>query len=55
MLAAVSAGSLACPHCDTAVGNGDLGIEAVRGVIDRGGNRAHGSAGAMQCRNVACG
>jgi len=40
---------------NTANGNGDLGIEAVRGAIDRGGNRARGNGGPMQCRNIACG
>jgi parallel beta-helix repeat protein len=38
-----------------AVRNGDLGIEAVRGVIDGGGNRARGNGDPRQCRNVACG
>jgi hypothetical protein len=40
---------------NTANGNGDLGIEAVRGVIDRGGNRARANGDPMQCRNIACG
>ena len=35
--------------------NGDLGIEAVRGVIDGGGNRASGNGGRRQCVNVRCG
>ncbi len=34
--------------------NGDLGIEAVAGVIDGGGNRAHGNGNPAQCTNVAC-
>jgi parallel beta-helix repeat protein len=34
--------------------NGDLGIEAVPGVIDRGGNRARGNGDPRQCTNVAC-
>jgi parallel beta-helix repeat protein len=34
--------------------NGDLGIEAVRGVIDGGGNRASGNGDARQCVNVKC-
>jgi large repetitive protein len=39
---------------NTANDNGDLGIEAVSGVIDRGGNRARGNANAFQCVNVLC-
>ena len=35
-------------------GNGDLGIEAVRGVIDGGGNRASGNGDPRQCANVTC-
>jgi parallel beta-helix repeat protein len=38
-----------------AVGNADLGIEAVFGVIDGGGNAAHGNGDPMQCTNIACG
>ena len=34
--------------------NGDLGIGALVGVIDGGGNRAHGNGNPAQCRNVAC-
>ena len=34
--------------------NGDLGIEAVLGVIDGGGNTAHGNGNPTQCTNVAC-
>ena len=34
--------------------NGDLGIEAVRGVIDGGGNRAGGNGDRRQCVNVRC-
>ncbi len=34
--------------------NGDLGIQAVNGVIDRGGNRASGNGDSRQCVNVAC-
>jgi parallel beta-helix repeat protein len=37
-----------------AVRNGDLGIEAVAGVTDGGGNRAFGNGNAAQCTNVAC-
>jgi hypothetical protein len=34
--------------------NADLGIEAVAGVIDGGGNRASGNGNPLQCLNVAC-
>jgi parallel beta-helix repeat protein len=34
--------------------NGDLGIEAVRGVTDGGGNRASGNGDPRQCVNVTC-
>jgi large repetitive protein len=34
--------------------NGDLGISAVPGVIDGGGNRAHGNGNPAQCAGVAC-
>jgi hypothetical protein len=34
--------------------NRDLGIEAVPGVIDGGGNKAKGNGNPLQCRNVAC-
>ena len=37
-----------------AVGNVDLGFEAVRGVIDGGGNIARGNGDPRQCVNVAC-
>jgi parallel beta-helix repeat protein len=37
-----------------AVRNGDLGIDAVAGVTDGGGNRAHGNGDPAQCKNVAC-
>jgi large repetitive protein len=37
-----------------ATDNGDLGIEAVAGVIDGGGNRASGNGNPLQCLNVAC-
>ena len=36
------------------VHNGDLGIEAVPGVIDGGGNRAAGNGNPLQCLNIAC-
>jgi parallel beta-helix repeat protein len=34
--------------------NGDLGIGAVRGVMDGGGNRASGNGDPRQCTNVVC-
>jgi parallel beta-helix repeat protein len=34
--------------------NGDLGIEAVRGVIDGGGNTARGNGNPLECTNVFC-
>jgi len=34
--------------------NGDLGIEAVRGVIDGDGNRASGNGDSRQCTHVVC-
>ena len=34
--------------------NGDLGIEAVPGVIDGGGNRARGNGNPLQCLYVVC-
>ncbi len=34
--------------------NTDLGIEAVRGVIDGGGNRASGNGDPRQCLHVKC-
>jgi parallel beta-helix repeat protein len=37
-----------------AVRNGDLGIQAVSGVIDGGGNRASGNGDARQCVHVTC-
>jgi hypothetical protein len=37
-----------------AVRNRDLGIEAVRGVTDGGGNIARGNGDPRQCVNVAC-
>lgn len=37
-----------------AAGNDDLGIEAVEGVGDGGGNRAGGNGDARQCLNVSC-
>jgi large repetitive protein len=37
-----------------AFGNADLGIRAVQGVIDGGGNRASGNGDPRQCVNIAC-
>jgi hypothetical protein len=34
--------------------NGDLGIDAVLGVNDGGGNIAHNNGDPRQCRNIAC-
>jgi parallel beta-helix repeat protein len=34
--------------------NGDLGIAAVRGVIDGGGNTASGNGDPRQCTNIVC-
>jgi parallel beta-helix repeat protein len=39
---------------NTANENGDLGIEAVVGVTDGGGNRASGNGDPRQCVNVVC-
>jgi parallel beta-helix repeat protein len=39
---------------NTANDNGDLGIEAVPGVTDGGGNRATGNGNPAQCVNVSC-
>jgi parallel beta-helix repeat protein len=39
---------------NTANENGDLGIEAVAGVTDGGGNRASGNGDPRQCVNVVC-
>ena len=37
-----------------ALRNGDLGIAAVRGVIDGGGNKASGNGDQRQCTNIVC-
>jgi hypothetical protein len=37
-----------------ALHNGDLGMEAVPGVVDGGGNHAAGNGNTAQCTNVAC-
>jgi hypothetical protein len=44
------------PHCEAnvAVRNDDLGIEAVPGVTDGGGNHAAANGNPTQCTNVAC-
>jgi len=34
--------------------NGDLGIEAVPGVTDGGGNKAHANGNPLQCLNIRC-
>ncbi len=39
---------------NTAYDNGDLGIEAVDGATDGGGNRAYGNGNALQCVGVRC-
>jgi parallel beta-helix repeat protein len=39
---------------NTARNNHDLGIEAVPGVIDGGGNRAAGNGDPAQCTNISC-
>jgi large repetitive protein len=39
---------------NTANRNHDLGIEAVRGVIDGGGNKASGNGDLRQCTNIVC-
>jgi hypothetical protein len=35
--------------------NFDLGIEAIAGVLDGGGNRAFGNGNPLQCVSIACG
>jgi hypothetical protein len=39
---------------NTANDNADLGIEAVAGVTDGGGNKASGNGNPLQCLNVVC-
>jgi parallel beta-helix repeat protein len=39
---------------NTANDNLDLGIDAVPGVVDGGGNRASGNGNPLQCLNVVC-
>ena len=39
---------------NTANANDDLGIEALPGVTDGGGNMASGNGNALQCTNVFC-
>jgi hypothetical protein len=40
---------------NTTNNNGDLGIEAVAGVSDGGGNHATGNGNPAQCTGVVCG
>jgi hypothetical protein len=40
---------------DSAFHNADLGIDAVAGTIDGGGNMAHGNGNPAQCTGVSCG
>jgi parallel beta-helix repeat protein len=42
-------------NSNRAVRNNDLGIEAVLGVIDGGGNRASGNGDPRQCSLISCG
>ena len=39
---------------NVAVHNADLGIEAIPGVVDGGGNHAAGNGNPAQCINVMC-
>jgi hypothetical protein len=39
---------------NTAIDNSDLGIDAVKNVIDGGGNHASGNGNPLQCVNVVC-
>jgi hypothetical protein len=39
---------------NTATENGDLGMEAVAGVTDGGGNKASSNGNAAQCTGVVC-
>jgi parallel beta-helix repeat protein len=39
---------------NTANSNGNLGIFAVPGVVDGGGNTAHDNGNPLQCLNVVC-
>jgi hypothetical protein len=41
-------------RANTANDSGDLGIEAIEGTIDGGGNRASGNGNPLQCVNVVC-
>jgi hypothetical protein len=38
---------------NVAVHNGDVGIEAVPGVADGGGNRAYANGSPLQCTNIS--
>jgi hypothetical protein len=37
-----------------AIRNADLGIEAIPGVVDGGGNKAAANENRLQCLNVVC-
>ena len=37
-----------------ALGNADLGIDAVRGVLDAGGNTARQNGDPRQCTHIRC-
>ena len=39
---------------NVAVHNGDLGIAAVPGTVDGGGNHAAGNGNPLQCLNISC-
>jgi len=39
---------------NVAVRNGDLGVEALPGVIDGGGNKASGNGNPLQCTGITC-
>jgi parallel beta-helix repeat protein len=39
---------------NVAVRNGDLGVEALPGVTDGGGNKASGNGSPLQCTGIAC-
>jgi hypothetical protein len=39
---------------NVAVNNGEFGVEALPGIIDGGGNRAHGNSNPAQCLNITC-
>jgi hypothetical protein len=39
---------------NVAVHNGNLGIAAVPGTVDGGGNHAAGNGNPLQCLNISC-